>query len=439
MHEVVHSVPLYSLIPFVLMLGAIAVLPLVAHHFWESNRNKLIVSMILGVPTAAWLLFEGMSGPLMHSVVYDYVPFIILLGALFVITGGIFVEGNLKSKPGINTTILLIGALLASLMGTTGAAMLLIRPILKINEGRKYKVHTVLFFIAVVANCGGLLTPLGDPPLFMMYLRGADFFWFANLFKEWAFANGLILIIYYFVDQYYWKKEDPIIRGADHGPAKIKILGKNNFIFLAGVVLGVAFINQNFLPIVKENHNWSFLREGFLLLMLILSLKYTRRATRVKNQFSWEPIVEVAYLFIGIFITMVPALEYLKVNAGSLGITTANAFYYATGALSGFLDNTPTAVTFYSLELGVVKANPHMLDSVMPLIAGIPENIMTAISVAAVFFGAMTYIGNGPNFMVKAIAESQGIKMPDFFSYMIKFSIIVLLPVFVLVQLIFIN
>lgn len=436
--EHAHDIPLYSLIPFVLMLGSIAVLPLVAHHFWESNRNKLIVALVLGVPTAIYLLMTGLSHELSHIVFFDYVSFIILLGSLFVITGGIYVEGDIEAKPHVNTLMLGIGGVLASLMGTTGAAMLLIRPVLQTNSQRKFKVHTVLFFIAVVANCGGLLTPLGDPPLFMMYLRGADFFWFSNLFKEWFFVNACVLAIYYFVDLHFYKKEKPEDIARDTTEKKpIRISGKLNFIFLLGVICGVAFINENTMEFIKENVYYGFLREFFLLLMAALSLIFTTKAVRESNHFNWEPIEEVAFLFIGIFITMVPALEYLKIHANDLGIVSPAQFYYATGILSAFLDNTPTAVTFYYLQVGLVELNPDSL--LMGAVAGIPEKIMIAISTAAVFFGAMTYIGNGPNFMVKAIAESQGIKMPDFFSYMIKFSIIVLLPIFIITQILFVN
>lgn len=438
MEHAVHDIPLWAMIPFILMLGSIAVLPLVAHNFWESNRNKLIISLVLGIPTAAWLLLEGMSHELQHIILFDYVPFLVLLGSLFVITGGIFVDGDIEAKPLTNTTIIAIGAVLASLMGTTGAAMLLIRPIIKTNIERKFKVHTILFFIAVVANCGGLLTPLGDPPLFMMYLRGAEFFWFSSMWSEWLFANGLIIAIYFMVDTYYYKKESPEdIKFDKENIQPITITGKMNFLWLLGVVLGVAFINSNVIPAIEHNHWLAFLREGFLVLMAVLSLLLTKKIVRKANQFNWEPIEEVAFLFIGIFITMVPALEYLKIHAGELGITSPGAFYYATGALSGFLDNTPTAVTFYYLELGLVELHPETLIPGQ-IVAGIPDMIMEAISVSAVFFGAMTYIGNGPNFMVKAIAEGQGIKMPDFFSYMFKFSLIVLLPIFILVQLIFI-
>ncbi|GAB1372574.1 sodium:proton antiporter [Candidatus Kapaibacterium sp.] len=436
--EQAHDIPIWTLIPFVLMLGSIAVLPLVAHKFWDNNKNKLIVSLALGIPTAVYLLFAGLNHELMHIILFDYVPFIILLGSLFVITGGILVTGDIEATPRNNSIFLIIGAILASFMGTTGAAMLLIRPLLQTNAERKFKVHTVLFFIAVVANCGGLLTPLGDPPLFMMYLRGAEFFWFMKLLPEWFFGNLIIITIYYFVDLHNWKKETPEDITLDHTQIRpIRISGKLNFLFLIGVVLGVAFINENTFDFIKQNHNFAFLREGFLLLMAVGSWLFTSKQLRIDNQFNWHPIQEVAYLFIGIFITMVPALEFLKEHATDLGITMASQFYYATGALSAFLDNTPTAVTFYYLELGVVTQNPDLLLN-QTLVAGIPESTMKAISTASVFFGAMTYIGNGPNFMVKAIADSQGIKMPDFFSYFIKFALVVLLPVFILMQLLFI-
>jgi Na+/H+ antiporter NhaD/arsenite permease-like protein len=422
------------------MLGAIAMLPLFASHFWEKNQNKLIVALVLSIPTSIYLVINGMGIELWHSIINDYIPFLVLLGSLFIITGGIHVSGDINSKPLVNSTFLLIGAVLASFMGTTGAAMLLIRPLLESNKERKFKVHTILFFIAIAANCGGLLTPLGDPPLFMMYLRGANFFWFSNLFKEWAFTNLLLIIIYFIVDNYYWKKETPEAKYMDlTNITPIKIKGKLNFIWLIGVVLGVAIINENVFNFIKQNQNMKYLRELFLIIMAVLSIITTKKYVRKANKFSWEPIEEVAYLFLGIFITMVPALEYLKANASTLGITLPYQFYYATGALSSFLDNTPTAVTFYYLQIGLVESMPHLIGAGVNMIAGIPENIMTSICLGAVFFGSMTYIGNGPNFMVKAIAESQGVKMPDFFAYMYKFSLIVLLPIFILVQLLFVH
>jgi Na+/H+ antiporter NhaD/arsenite permease-like protein len=429
-----HDIPLYALAPFILMLGSIAVLPLVAHRFWESNKNKLIISVILGVPTAVWLIANGFIHELEHSMIFDYVPFIILLGSLFIVTGGIFVKTNLESSPVVNSVMLAIGAVLASFMGTTGAAMLLIRPMLNTNKNRKYKVHTVLFFIATVANCGGLLTPLGDPPLFMMYLRGAPFTWFMQLLPEWLVLNFAVILIYYFVDKHLSKKEQLDI--TSDVKVSVSIEGKQNFIWLIGIVLSVAFINENSMPFLRANPYLSFIREGVMLSMALLSLKFTPQMTRIRNHFSWEPIIEVAYLFLGIFLTMVPCLTYLEIHGSDLGVDSPVKVYYFTGVLSSFLDNTPTAVTFYSLVKGMVGMNPEMLAGAT--VAGIPASYMKAISVSSVFFGAMTYIGNGPNFMVKAIAESQGVRMPDFFSYMIRFSIIVLLPLFIISQLIFI-
>ncbi len=433
-----HTVPVYLMVPFVLMLGSIAVLPIFGEHFWSKNKNKLWVSLILGIPTVLWLAFNNFSHELYHTMIFDYIPFIILLGALFVITGGIFVDGDIEAKPKINTLILIIGAVLASFMGTTGAAMLLIRVLIHTNKARKFKVHTILFFIAIVANCGGLLTPLGDPPLFMMYLRGADFFWFLKLFPEWAFVNGMLCLIYYFVDSYYWKKESPEVKRIERtNVKKIKIHGKMNFIWLSGVILAVALINSNFIETLKYNHYLSFIREIAIIFMGVLSLKFTTHLTRVENSFSWEPIEEVAFLFLGIFITMVPCIIYLETNANTLGVVSPASFYYFTGGLSSFLDNTPSAVTFYSLAEGLVRSNGALLMNTST-VAGIPEVLMKAICVGAVFFGSMTYIGNGPNFMVKAIAESNNIKMPHFFAYMFKFSLIILLPLFILTELIFI-
>lgn len=429
----VHSIniPLIALLPFLLMLTSIAVFPLFWNHFWEKNINKLIIAIVLSLPIVVYFFLSNLSPHLLHTIVFDYIPFIVLLGSLFTITGGIFLSGDIEAKPITNTTFLAIGGVLASIMGTTGAAMLLIRPVIQTNKERKFKVHTILFFIAIVANCGGLLTPLGDPPLFMMYLRGAPFSWFLKLLPEWLFTNFLLLVIYYLVDSYYHKKEPIASLVADKTYIKpIKIEGKLNFFWLIGVVLSVALLNEQYLPFIKENHYYGFLREAVIIVMSILSLLFTPKLLRVSNNFTWEPIKEVAYLFLGIFITMVPCLLYLENNAASLGVNSISQFYFYSGALSSFLDNTPTAVTFHSLALGLgIKTGT--------LVANIPEEFLKAISVASVFFGAMTYIGNGPNFMVKAVAEENNIKMPDFFSYIFKFSIIILLPLYILVEYIF--
>lgn len=438
METFVHSA--WSLIPFGIMLLMIAIGPLVAEKWWESNINKLIVSLFLGVPTAVCLIMGGMTHDLEHQVLFDYVPFIVLLLALFVITGGIHLSGDIKAKPWVNTLFLGIGYILASLMGTTGAAMLLIRPVITTNQQRKHTVHTILFFIALVANCGGLLTPLGDPPLFMLFLRGAPFTWFLSMLPEWAFTGALLLIIYYFVDRYYYAKEDWTNLANDSLEyEKLRLTGSINFVYLIGVILSVAFINEGTIPQMGEENAplWlKFLREIVLLSLTGLSLYTTKKEVRyTQNKFTWAPIIEVAVLFLGIFTTMTPALAYLKAHAAELGLSTPWQFYYSTGLLSSFLDNTPTAVAFHSVATGLTAE--QMTAFACPTVAGIPEILLKAISLGAVMFGAMTYIGNGPNFMVKAIAEESGIKMPSFFGYMLKFSLVVLLPIYIIVQLIF--
>ena len=432
--------PAWAMIPFGIMLLTIAVGPLVAEHWWENNRNKLIVSMLLGVPTAIWLIVNGLAHNVEHQLIYDYVPFIILLCALFVTTGGIHLSGDIKARPAINTAFLGLGWLLASFMGTTGAAMLLIRPLLATNSQRKYTVHTVLFFIALVANCGGLLTPLGDPPLFLLYLRGAEFTWFFSMILQWVFVGIILLVLYYIFDSYYYKKEDWTNLSADSREVQpIRITGTINFIYLLGIIASVAFINPGYIPQMGEEHApmWlKLLREIVLVSIIFLSMYTTKKKTREDNHFSWGPIIEVAVVFLGIFTTMIPAMMYLNNNAAELGLTKPWQFFYCSGALSSFLDNAPTAVAFHSLAQGLPA---EVLSTIgTENVAGIPEILLQAISMGAVFFGAMTYIGHGPNFMVKSIAEESGVKMPSFFGYMIKFSLIILLPVYILMQLLFI-
>jgi len=428
------------MIPFGIMLLMIAIGPLVAEKFWEKNVNKLIVSLILGVPTAVCLIMGGMVHELEHQVLFDYIPFIVLLLSLFVITGGIHLSGDIKAKPWVNTLFLAIGWLLASVMGTTGAAMLMIRPLITTNQQRKYSVHTILFFIALVANCGGLLTPLGDPPLFMLFLRGASFTWFLSLLPEWAFTGLILLLIYFCMDSYYYKKEHWTALSADaREKVPMKVEGKINFVYLLGVVLSVAFINEGTITQMGEADAplWlKYLREIVLLSLTGLSLYSTPKQIRYGlNKYSWGPIIEVAVLFLGIFTTMTPALAFLKAHASELGLAHTWQFYYSTGLLSSFLDNTPTAVAFHSVATGLTPDQMEAFGGT--LVAGVPEVLLKAISLGAVMFGAMTYIGNGPNFMVKAIAEENGIKMPSFFGYMVKFSLVILLPVYILIQLLF--
>lgn len=438
MENFVHSV--WSLIPFGLMLLIIAVAPLIVAEWWDKNKHKLAVSLLLAIPTAVCLVMGGMSKELEHQLLSDYIPFIVLLMSLYVITGGIHLSGDIKAKPWVNTSFLAVGWVLASIMGTTGAAMLLIRPLLTTNQQREYKVHTILFFIALVANCGGLLTPLGDPPLFMLFLRGAEFTWFASLFPQWLFTGAILLLMYYVADSYYYKKEHWTALSADaREHTCLRIQGKTNLVYLVAVILSVAFIHPGNIPLMAEAdaHLWiKYLREIVLILLMLMSLQTTKAHVRYElNKFSWAPINEVAVLFFGIFVTMTPALAYLNTHAEALGLTQTWHFYYATGALSSFLDNTPTAVAFHSVASGLTP--DHLATFGTHFVAGIPESLLQAICLGAVFFGSMTYIGNGPNFMVKAIAEESGVKMPSFFGYMFRFSLIVLLPVYILVQLIF--
>ena len=448
--EETFMMPALWMIPFGIMLLSIAVGPLIAPKLWESNLTKLIVSIVLGIPVVVFMLVKGLSGELINTVFFDYVPFIILLLALFVITGGIHLSGDIKAKPWVNTLFLAVGFVLASLMGTTGAAMLLIRPVLATNQQRQYKIHTVLFFIALVANCGGLMTPLGDPPLFMLFLRGASFTWFSTMWMEWVFTGSILLLLYFMADcWYYYKKESWVALSADTREIEpLRITGKLNFVWLLGIVASVAFINQGLIPAMGAEDApiyLKYLREIAMLIFMGLSLLTTSKKTRYEdNKYTWTPIIEVAALFIGIFVTMAPALIYLEQNAARLGFNHVWQFYYSTGLLSSFLDNTPTAVAFHSMALGlpesVAAAAAGIVDGELngvTFVAGVPEMMLKAISIGAVFFGSMTYIGNGPNFMVKAIAEESGIKMPSFFGYMIKFSLIILLPIYILGQVLF--
>lgn len=400
-------------IPFALMLLSIAVLPLVAHHWWESNRNKFYISLVLGLPVLVYFMFFFPHGT--HNLAHtglEYFSFIVLLGALFIISGGIFVGGDIRATPLVNAGFMLLGSVLASFMGTTGASMVLIRPLLKTNSERKHVVHTVVFFIFLVGNIGGLLTPLGDPPLFMGYLFGVPFSWTFGLWGEWAFAVGVLLAMYFIYDSIMFTKERPeAIRRDIERITPLHIEGTFNFLLLGGVVCTVAFVTQ------------APYREIILILLTIISLIATKKAVRKKNEFNYHPIIEVAVLFFGIFLTMIPAIHLLNTRGQELGVTEPWQFFWATGSLSAFLDNTPTYVTFFALAQGLGLENE---------IVGMPVSLLSAISVAAVFFGAVTYIGNAPNFMIKAIAEHRKVRMPSFFGFMV-YSLIFLIPLFVAV------
>ncbi|MBO7456425.1 MAG: sodium:proton antiporter [Paludibacteraceae bacterium] len=429
-----HLIPAWMLIPFVVMLLCIAVLPLIPHvgEWWEHNLHKLYVSLILGVPVGIWLCANEMSHDLIHQMIYDYVPFILLLMALFVTTGGICIRGDLKATPLVNTTIMAIGWVLASFMGTTGAAMLLIRLLLSTNQQRKYRVHTVLFFIAIVANCGGLLSPLGDPPLFLLFQKGADFaWWMQNMVGEWLVTGGLLLLIYFLVDMYFYRKEPTVNLMADvRESTETEVSGLINIFWLLCVIASTMFINPKYIPEMgAHDAPWylKLLREWAFIAIIAGSWFTTKKAVRVKNNYSWTPILEVACVFLGIFATMTPALAFLTQHAASIKefLSEPWQYVYTTGMLSAFLDNAPTAMVFNAM------AAPEGMQLAT-------DPFLKAISMGAVFFGALTYIGNGPNFMVKSIAEQEGIDMPSFFGYMIKFSLIILLPVYIIVQLIFI-
>ena len=428
-----HMIPAWMLIPFVVQLLCIAILPLTKmEEWWENNLHKLYISLLLGVPVGIWLCLNGMSHELEHQMIYDYVPFILLLMALFVTTGGICIRGDLRATPTTNTMIIAMGWVLASFMGTTGAAMFLIRLLLQTISQRKYKVHTVMFFIAIVANCGGLLTPLGDPPLFLLFQKGAPFGWFMHMFPEWAVTGALLLGIYWLTDTYYYKKEPWHLLSADFREQKrVTATGLINIFWLLCVVASTMFINKTYIPQMgAEDAPWylKLLREWAFILIIILSMRTTKPQVRTDNSFSWTPILEVACVFCGIFATMTPALMYLEQHP--LPVQHPWEFVYAAGSLSAFLDNAPTAMVFH--------ATATSLPIVGTAVAGISEVYLKAICMGAVFFGAMTYIGNGPNFMVKSIAEESGVKMPSFFGYIIKFSLTVLLPIYIIVQLLFI-
>ncbi|MDW7976669.1 MAG: sodium:proton antiporter [Leptospiraceae bacterium] len=421
----------WSVIPFVLILLAIAILPLVAEHWWHSNLNKLIVSMVLGIPVAIYLISIGRLGDLKHQIILDYIPFVSLLGALFYISGGILVRGDIKATPMNNTIILFVGSVVASFIGTTGASMVLIRPLLKSNSERKHVVHTVIFFIFLVSNIGGLLTPLGDPPLFLGYLRGVPFTWTFRLFPEWLFTVGTLLVIYYIWDSIMYKKETKEdLRADDTQVEPITIKGYINFLWLLGVILVVAFVNENYEPfksLIHENEYYKLIQVPLFLILILLSKLTTPVEYRKENDFNFYPIIEVAALFIGIFITMVPALILLRIHGGELGLDTPIEYFYATGLFSSFLDNAPTYLVFFTTAQGALTVQEFIQNHPM---------LLVGVSLGAVFMGANTYIGNAPNFMVRSIAEQAGIKMPSFGGYMI-YSILILQPVFLLMALIF--
>ena len=401
--------PIYTVLPFVAMLLAIAACPLTVPHWWESNRNKVVVSALLGLPVLA---VYGARHPaaLVHTAV-DYVSFIVLLAGLFVIAGGILLRGDLVATPATNTAFLAVGGLLASFVGTTGASMLLVRALLQTNRERTRVKHTVVFFIFIVSNVGGMLTPLGDPPLFLGYLEGVPFTWTFRLLPHWGLMLVALLATFFVYDSVQFAREplDAIRRDrAQIEPLRVR--GTLNVAWLAGVVLAVALLHAP----------W---REIVIVLLAVVSLRLTPGRIRHDNGFSAGPMIEVAVLFAGIFLTMIPVLDLLRLRGDELGVRAPWQFFWASGLLSSFLDNAPTYLAFLALGQGL-----HLPADVV----GVPASILAATSVGSVAMGANTYIGNAPNFMVKAIAEEAGVTMPGFFGYML-YSGTILLPLFVVV------
>ncbi|MDZ4727688.1 MAG: sodium:proton antiporter [Leptospira sp.] len=435
------ELPYWSVIPFIAILLSIAILPVASHkteHWWENNNNKLMLAVGLGAISFVVLIFYGYGHNIFHTVVFDYIPFIILLASLFYISGGIVIKGDIQATPLNNSIYLFIGASLASFIGTTGASMLLIRPLLKTNSERKHVVHTVVFFIFLVSNIGGSLTPLGDPPLFLGYLKGVPFTWTFGLLPEMLFAAIILLIVYFIWDTLAYKKESKTAIKKDIKTAvPFSIGGQVNFVWLLGVILSVAFLNSNYIPAIAENPFLGFIREAVLIALIVAS-KYTSKVEfRKYNNFTLHPIQEVAYLFIGIFITMIPALVLLESHGKELGVTERWQFFWATGAFSSVLDNAPTYLTFGSLASGLLTPTGAEAWTLGQFI-GNPqaEEILKAISVGAVFMGANTYIGNAPNFMVKSVAEENKVKMPSFGGYM-AYSMGILVPIFAVMTFIF--
>jgi len=426
-------------LPFAGMLLSIALMPLLLPKLWHHHFGKITAGwvLLLLLPFAATQGLGTTGAVLVHTLLGEYIPFIILLTALFTVAGGIFVRGNLHGSPGLNAGLMAIGALLASFMGTTGASMLMIRPLIRANDNRKHVAHVVVFFIFIVSNAAGSLTPLGDPPLFLGFLKGVDFFWTAqHLWPQTLFLVGALLLIFFFLDRWFYRQEG--VKPVDPTPdtRRIGIEGGINFVLLGGVV-ALVLMSGLWKPGIgfdvagTEVGLPQIVRDLALVGVALLSLALTKRQVREANQFSWGPMQEVAKLFVGIFVTMVPVLAMLKAGeAGAFAAVTRAvtapdgtplpwAYFWFSGTLSSFLDNAPTYLVFFNLAGGDPAT---LMGALAPTLA--------AVSAGSVFMGANTYIGNAPNFMVKAIAEDRNIRMPSFFGYM-AWSIVVLIPLFV--------
>jgi Na+/H+ antiporter NhaD/arsenite permease-like protein len=448
------ELPLWSVLPFVGILLSIALFPLLAPHFWHHHFPKVSAfwALVFAVPFLYAYQTEALHR-ILHIYFIDYIPFIILLWALFSISGGIVVRGTLKGAPGVNTVLLLIGTVLASWVGTTGASMIMIRPVLRANAWRRNKAHVVCFFIFLVSNIGGALTPLGDPPLFLGFLHGVPFFWTLHLLPHMALVSVVLLILFFLVDSYYYRKESSLGNVQEEEKnIPIRIDGWHNFIFLAGVVGAIlmsGMVNwKEFTLCGITVATQNVLRDVLTIFMGVFSILTTRRDLREANEFSWGPIKEVAYLFAGIFMTIIPGLAILKAGSkGAMAFLLARVsepwhYFWASGGLSSFLDNAPTYLTFFNSALGKLQMPESMVRQALGYVSGADVNsefvlFLKAVSVGSVFMGANTYIGNAPNFMVKSIAEEAGVAMPSFFGYMCKFSIPILIPAFIVVTFVF--
>jgi Na+/H+ antiporter NhaD/arsenite permease-like protein len=446
-HEAVPAhghAPVWLVFPFVILLLMIATGPLFYEHFWHHNYPKIAV--LLAALVVFYYVFALHNAHQPIHAMAEYVQFIALLASLYIASGGILIRVDKKSTPFANVSLLLIGALISNLIGTTGASMLLIRPFIRLNKNNIQPYH-IIFFIFMISNVGGSLTPIGDPPLFLGFLKGVPFFWtLENNWPAWMIALGILAILFYFLDKKLGHANDGDLSEPEYYSNKISLIGAKNFLWLLVVICSV-FLDPNVLEWVPAIHydgqKISILREIIMLSVAYLSFRFADKEAIHGNEFNFEPIREVAFIFIGIFGTMMPALElvgeYAKSPEGA-ALITHNTLYWGTGALSGVLDNAPTYLNFLAAAMASQGASINNVAEVR----GFAQDLfvassfeLMAISIASVFFGAMTYIGNGPNFMVKSIAEQNGIKMPSFFGYIIRFSIPVLLPILFIVWLVF--
>lgn len=445
--------PLHWCAPFVLLLMVIAVFPLSRrlNHWWERHISKLVVALALGATVLVHYAtrdhgfheaapgISSVMAVLKHALVDDYLPFIVLLFSLYVVAGGIQLTGDLIAVPGVNTAFLAVGALMASLVGTTGASMVLIRPLLQTNRDRKHVVHTAVFFIFLVSNIGGCLLPLGDPPLFLGYLKGVPFFWTLGLWPPWAFSVLALLATYFLWERFvaFPREDRGQLRIELEHYRPLRLRGKINLLWLAGIIASVALLVPGKSIPGTTMQVPLHLRELVLLCLAGLSLLTTPRGLRGDVYFTYAAIIEVALLFLGIFLTMQVPIEILQAEGPRLGLSSPGQFFWATGVLSSFLDNAPTYLVFFETAR-TLPATPSSMPVALLGGGAISAPLLHAISLGAVFMGANTYIGNGPNFMVKSIAESQGVKMPGFFGYMF-YSLAILTPLYLVVWLLFLG